>query len=186
MPKIAFQRSDVITFTCLTIAQPKMYILLWNLVFVLFTCSFTTCIPFFWITPKIWILLAFIFEKSKFWFFWDQNWKISKIRYSHFVVCLILRVLAFTDCVLLQTCTHSRSLQTFAAFWPNIAEHDVTKTQFKKKSRQIFLKFWCQTPTWCSRSTESFVSISAAVFELSRKSGRGGGEKLPTPHRGAG
>ena len=29
--------------------------------------------------------------------------------------------------------------------------------------------------------TESFASISAAVFELSRKSGRGGGQNLPPP-----
>ena len=35
--------------------------------------------------------------------------------------------------------------------------------------------------------TESFVSISAAVFELSRKSGRGGAESAPPPLlRGAG
>ena len=51
----------------LAIAQPKMRILLWNLVCVLFAWSFTTCIPVSWITPKFWILLGFIFEKSKFW-----------------------------------------------------------------------------------------------------------------------
>ena len=70
MPKIVFQKSDIITFTCfffLTIAQPNIKILLWNLVCVLFVCWFIANSSVFWMTPKCWFLLAFIFGKPKFW-----------------------------------------------------------------------------------------------------------------------
>ena len=55
MPKNAFQKCDVITFTCfLAIAQAKTKILLWNFVCVLFVCISITYIPVFWKFPQIW------------------------------------------------------------------------------------------------------------------------------------
>ena len=68
MQKLAFQKCDVITFTCfLGIAQAKTKILLWNFVCVLFVCISITHIPAFWITWNFRILLANISEKLKFW-----------------------------------------------------------------------------------------------------------------------
>ena len=83
---------------------------------------------------------------------------------------------------------HSRSLQTSAAFWPKVAEHDVTKTPFslKKKNLNRFSRHSDgRRQIDVGEGTESFVSISAAVFELSRKSGRGGGQNV-SPQRDAG
>ena len=57
MQKIAFQ---IVTSWplpgFLTIAQPKIKILPWNLICLLFVCSFTTCSSVFRLTPKFLIL----------------------------------------------------------------------------------------------------------------------------------
>ena len=58
---IVFKKSGVINFIwCLMMAPPKIKMLLWNLVYALYVCRFTTNIPFF-ITPKFCILKAYIF-----------------------------------------------------------------------------------------------------------------------------
>ena len=44
---------------------------------------------------------------------------------------------------------------------------------FSTKFRRTFLKFGWQTSKWCGQGTKGLASISIAVFELSRKSGRG-------------
>ena len=55
--KSSIPKSDVITFTCFFLPlQSNIKILLWKFVCVLFVCSFTTYILYFWITPKFWIL----------------------------------------------------------------------------------------------------------------------------------
>ena len=104
--KNCISKNDVIYFTCFfffTTAQPNIKILLWNLLCVLSVCRFTTHIPFFGISVKFWILKALIFEKSQFWI-WGVNRRISKIRDIQIVAHSISRLLAFTGCVLLQTC----------------------------------------------------------------------------------
>ena len=69
---------------------------------------------------------------------------------------------------------HSSSRQTFAVFSPKMAKHDVTKTPFsQKKYRRIFVKFNGRRQINADEGTECFASISAAVFVLLRKSGRG-------------
>ena len=77
---------------------------------------------------------------------------------------------------------HSSSLQTFAVFLPKIAKHDVTKTPFSHKFLDgFFSNIGARRQIDAEEGTESFVSISAAVFELSRKSGRGGDIRTPPP-----
>ena len=79
-------------------------------------------------------------------------------------------------------CAHSRNLQTFAAFLPKIADQDVTKTPFSQKfSQWISLKFGGRHQIDAGERTESFASISAAVFDLSRKVGWGGAFFAPPP-----
>ena len=102
MPKIAFQKCDVITLPVfLAFAQPKKDI-------ALKFCMCVVCMYLDHIYSAFfgW-LKKFDFISSYFWKidilnFWDQNRKISKIRDSHFVELSILRRLAFFDCVLPQ------------------------------------------------------------------------------------
>ena len=61
-----------------------------------------------------------------------------------------------------------------------MAKHDVTKTSFSQKFIDGFFKNFdgdCQIDA--GEDTESFTLISAAVLELSRKSGMGGGDIRP-------
>ena len=67
-----------------------------------------------------------------------------------------------------------------------MAKHDVTKTPFSQKfPNRFFWNFGGRRQIDAEEGAESFVSISAAVFELSRKSGRGG-QYLPPPPPGRG
>ena len=75
----------------------------------------------------------------------------------------------------------SSSFQIFAVFLTKMAKHDVTKTPFSQNSRRIFRNFGGRRQFDAGEGTESFASISAAVFELSRKSGRGGAIFAPPP-----
>ena len=109
--------------------------------------------------------------------------KISKIRNSHFEERSILRRLAFIESYF--KIEHSSSLQRFAVFWPKMAKHDVNKSHFPKKILDgFFWNFGGRRQIDAGEGTESFASISAAVFELSRKSGRGGGNICPPAGRG--
>ena len=65
-----------------------------------------------------------------------------------------------------------------------MAKHDVTKTQFSQKILDGFFgNFGGRRQIDAGEGTESFASISAAVFELSRTAGRGGGNSAPTAGR---
>ena len=76
-----------------------------------------------------------------------------------------------SDCVFHFKTVFSRSLQTFAAFWPKIAEY-VTKNLFSKKnSGRVFLKFRCKTSNWCRIMYWKFLEI-CCLFNLSMKYGR--------------
>ena len=133
MPKVAFQKCDVITFTCcFGHCRAK------NKDIALKFCLHVVCMYFdhmysgFLIPLKIWILYAIIFEKSKFWIS-GAKLKMSKFRESHIVarsvyVFWLLRIVFYFKRA------HSRRLQTFAVFWSKIAEHDDTKTPFFPKS----------------------------------------------------
>ena len=62
-----------------------------------------------------------------------------------------------------------------------MAKRDVTKTQFSEKfNAGLFWNFDDRRQIDAEEGTKSFASISAAVFELSRKSGRGGGDIPPS------
>ena len=67
-----------------------------------------------------------------------QNRKILKIRDRHFGDRLILRRLAFFDCVLLQNCTYILASFKHLPFLPKMGKYDVTKTPFSKK------KYWTE------------------------------------------
>ena len=101
MPKIAFQKCDVITFTWFSghcTAKNKDIALKFCVrVFVSIPSMY---IQVFWITWKFRILQAIIL-KNKF-EFWGQNGEISKIRDRRFENRSILRHLVFFDGVLLQ------------------------------------------------------------------------------------
>ena len=67
-----------------------------------------------------------------------------------------------------------------------MAKHDVTKTQFSQKFLGwFFWNFSGGRQIDAGEGTERFVSISVAVFELSRKSGMEGNIS-PAPQRDAG
>ena len=68
---------------------------------------------------------------------------------------------------ILETCKH------LLLFLPKIADQDVTKTVFSKISQRISLKFGGRHQIDAGEGTESLASMSAAVFDLSRKVGRG-------------
>ena len=67
-----------------------------------------------------------------------------------------------------------------------MAKHDVTKTQFSKEVLDTFsVNFDGRRRVDVEEDTESFATIYAAVFELSRQFG--GRQNLPPPpHPGAG
>ena len=90
--------------------------MLWNLVYALFGCRLTKCIPVFY-KFKILDLIGIYIWKIEILSFWALRFWI-----------------AFTF-----KPVHSRSLQTFAAFWPKMAEHDVTRTTFSQKFLKLFL-----------------------------------------------
>ena len=107
MPKIAFQKYDVITFTCFfAIAQSKTKTLLWNLVCMLSVCTSIKYVLFLFLDKfEILVFIGNYFQKFNFWILSVKIEKTSKIQDSHFVKRLILRRLAFFDCVLLQNLT---------------------------------------------------------------------------------
>ena len=93
-------KSDVITSTCIfTIAQPKINIFVWNLVYVLLVCRFTTYIPFF-DKFKVLDFIGIYFLKSKF---WVCGVKIDKFQKSDSHFCRAYNCTSFG--VLFQTCT---------------------------------------------------------------------------------
>ena len=106
--------------------------------------------------------------------------KVSRIRDSHFVVFNFT-----TFGVFRLRFTSKRNIPAAfeqCRFLAKKAKYHVTKTPFFEKiSRRIFLKFWWQTSNWCWGRYGSFAAISAAVFELSRKSGRGRYSSPPPP-----
>ena len=63
----------------MTIAQPNIKIFFFNLVYVFLYVVVQDIFRFF-ITPKFWILWAFIFEKSKYWVLRVKNKKITDLR----------------------------------------------------------------------------------------------------------
>ena len=82
----------------------------------------------------------------------------------------------------------SSKLNILAAFkhslilLPKMAKHDFTTTPFSQKFIDgIFWNFGGRRQINVEKGTESFASISAAVFELSRKSGRGWYSPPPLP-----
>ena len=91
MPKNAFQKCDVITFTCfLAIAQAKTKILLWNFVCVLFVCIPIIYSGFFKNFPRFGKYLNksnFLVEKSQdleifsFWKFRDGSFLCQAFLY---------------------------------------------------------------------------------------------------------
>ena len=82
---------------------------------------------------------------------------------------------------------HSRSLQTFATFWPKISEHDVTKTPFSKKKKISTILFSENLVVDVILMLKKVLIVLFDIccrFELSRKSGRGR-NLTPPPQRGA-
>ena len=112
--------------------------------------TFITCSSFFLDDSQSLDYIGIYFLIIKILSFGGQNrHKYKKIWDRCFVERSLIRLLTFSNCVLLQN-YHSRSLQTFAAFWPKIAEHDVTKTPFSQNCLAwSFLKFWYNTSNWC-------------------------------------
>ena len=169
----------------LAIAQQKK-ILLWNLVWLLFVCSCTIYIPVSWINSKFWILQTSIFEKSKFWSF---GVKIENFQNPRWPFCRGLNItsldvygLRFTsNMYVLEAFKHS---PLFDPKWRNMTS---LKHYFlsQKSSRRIFFwNFARRRQIDAEWGTESLATISAVVFELSRKYGKGGGGNIyPPPAR---
>ena len=63
--------------------------------------------------------------------------------------------------------------QTFAVFRPQMAKYDAAKKNLKKTFVWFFLSLDGRRQIGDKEGTESFMSISTGIFELSRKSGRG-------------
>ena len=185
-------------FICMTINNAKNCISKCNV--ITFTCFFCHCtvkiidiaLKFFMRVVCNYIdhiysafldnlkFLDFIDNFLKNWNFefWGSKSKNIKNPRLPFLERSFLRRLAFSIAFYFKT-EHSSSLQTFL-FLPKMAKHNVTKTPFSQK----FLNgcFW----NFCGRreidaweGTETFVSVSDAVFELSRKTGRGWAESAP-------
>ena len=109
--------------------------------------------------------------------FGGQNRKKSIIWDNHLVARLFLRLLAFTDCVFLQTCSSN-----VCHFLPKIAEHDSTKMPISQTFIDGF--FWnldCRRQIHPGESIRNLVSISVAVFQPSRRSGWRGRIHPPPP-----
>ena len=153
MPKIAFQKCNVITFTYLffflSSAEPKTKILLWNFICVLLVGMYFEQLKvrshvflFFNNMKHFYFIVNCFWKTNEILSFGGQNWQISKIRDDHFVERSIWRqfyVWHFWIASYLKT-EHSSSLQTFAVFCPKMAKHDVTKTPFSEKLVDRF--FW--------------------------------------------
>ena len=186
MPKIAFQKVTLSPLPgFLTIAQPKIKILLWNLVCMLvFHCLYVAlqCIFQFLDNWKILDFIGTYFFKNQNFDFLGQNLK-TILKNQKKTFCNVLNLTYFGVYNLFHfKIVDSLWLQTFTAFWPKIANHDVSKTSFHKKKSQLFFWNFAGRLKLMLERVLSFMSISAVVFELSRKSGRGGGAgSAPSP-----
>ena len=144
-------KSDVITLPVFfwPLYSKKIKILLWIFLSGLCVCMLITHILFLWISWKIWIMCATIYEKwnKEFWVLGDKIGNITNLICS---LCRTCNVWRFSIAFHFRT-EDSSSLPAFAVFFlPKMAKHDVTKTQFSQKiSRQNFLSFWRQTSNWC-------------------------------------
>ena len=120
-PMLSQDSKNVIYFYLRQLEMPNMPLKKWRHHLYLVFCTakkeigialkLGVCVVCMWLynifsvfltNAKFWILLAFLNRNFEF---WDQKRKISKIWYSHFVACSILRTMVFMDYVLLQTGT---------------------------------------------------------------------------------
>ena len=121
------------------------------------------------------------FLKKKWNFnFWGQNRKILKIRNDILKSVRFYAVWRFSIASSFKA-EHSSSLQTFAFFTQNGETWRHQNAIFSKSYPRIFFwNFGDRLQIDAEEGTERFASISAAVFKLWRKSGRGG-QNLPPP-----
>ena len=104
-------KNDVMTINrFLGHCTARIKILAWNCIHLLVTHSSIACIPVLLDIYKILDCLAFIFEKSKLWFFGIKIPKMSKIRDTNFVERVILHLIVLAGCVLLQNSTFQKHL----------------------------------------------------------------------------
>ena len=104
MPEMRFKKvTSPLPTWFLAIAQPKIKILFWNFVCLLFVCILITYILCFGYYENFEFYRHSIWEIEIFNIGVKIEKIIFKIRDSCFVECSILRHLAFFDCVLLQS-----------------------------------------------------------------------------------
>ena len=124
---------------------------------------------FFWKFKKFWILWSFLLiqkQKKCFWNFGRLNHEISKIRESHLVELVILRL----TCVLYAFPFNSLPFmdsQTIASFGSEIACSDVTKTLIAPKFSVRY--FWNFVRRWSIQfltPTRSLARRSRAKLRL--------------------
>ena len=125
--------------------RSKIEVSIWNFELWWALARCLTYNTVFWKFSKISILWSFLFIQNKkdvFWNFGGQNHEISKIRDSHLVELVILRLSCAFYAFLFNSLPFMDS-QTIATFGSKIACSDVTKTLIAPKFRLVFLKF-CQ------------------------------------------
>ena len=143
---------------------------------MLFVSSVISYIPVY---NKFKISVFISIRLRKIFFILRAKSKILKIRHSHFVyrvqfyVLSVFRPIFTSKLYILETFKH-------VSFALKMAKHDVIKTPFPQEFLPGY--FWnldTRRQIEAGWGTESFASISAAVFDLSRKLGRG--QNLPLP-----
>ena len=142
----------------------KIEVLIWNFELWWALARCLTYNTVFWKFSKILILWSFLFiqkQKRCFWNFGGQNHKISKIRDSHLVELVILRL----TCVLYAFPFNSLPFmdsQTIATFGSKIACSDVTKTLIAPKFSVRY--FWNFVRRWSIQ----FVTATRSLARLRR------------------
>ena len=142
--KIAFKKvtsSPLPVF--FTIVQPNVKTLLWNLVCVLFVCSFATYLPVLWITRNFLDLIGINFLEIEILIL---GIKIEKYQNPRNPFCSALNFTSFGVDGLPFTSNLPilcRSLQTFAPFFTqNRWTWCHRNALFFKNYERIFLEFW--------------------------------------------
>ena len=163
MPELAFQKvtSSPYLFFFWPLYSKKIKILLWIFLSGLCVCMLITHILFLWISWKIWIMCATIYEKWNF-EFWGTKSEISQTWYVLYVELAMFGVFRLRFISELKILA---AFQHLPFFLPKMAKHDVTKTQFSQKFLdRIFWAFGGRRQIDAGEGTKSFASISAAGF----------------------
>ena len=140
-------KSDVITLPVFwPLYSKKIKILLWIFLSGLCVCMLITHILFLWISWKIWIMCATIYEKWNFEFGGTK----SEISQTWYVLYVELAMFGVFRLRFISELKILAAFQHLPFFLPKMAKHDVTKTQFSQKNFSTeFSELWRQTSNSC-------------------------------------